>query len=111
MHGKMGHLGGERVYQLAKESFYWSGIEKDVTDYIRNKCIFFSKRKPHMLPQSPLRTVTSSGPTYIVGIYFLKIGTCSGVYEYILVISHHFTRYTQIYATMKKSARTAASKL
>ena len=38
MHGKMGHLGGERVYQLAKESFYWSGMEKDITDYIRNKC-------------------------------------------------------------------------
>ena len=47
----------------------------------------------------------------IVGIYFLKVDKCSGGYEYILVITDHFTKYTQIYATKNKSAGTAASKL
>ena len=48
----MGHLGGERFYQLAKEWFYWPGMEKDIKDYIRNKCICLSQRKPHALPQA-----------------------------------------------------------
>ena len=47
----------------------------------------------------------------IVGIDFLKVDQCFGGYENILVITDHFTRYTQIYATKNKSARTAASKL
>ena len=47
----------------------------------------------------------------IVGIDFLKVDKCSGGYENILVITDHFTIYTQIYATKNKSARTAASKL
>ena len=111
LHEKMGNLGGKRVYQLAKERFYWPGMEKDIEDYIKNKCICLSQRKPHVLPQVSLGTVKSSGPMDIVGIDFLKVDKCSGGYEYILVITDHFARYTQIYVTKKKSARTAASKL
>ena len=44
----------------------------------------------------------------IVGIDFLKVDKCSGGYEYILVITDHFTRYAQIYATQNKLATTAA---
>ena len=47
----------------------------------------------------------------IGGIDFLKIDKCSSGYDYILVTSDHFTRYTQIYATKNKSARTIASNL
>ena len=58
-----------------------------------------------------LGTIKSSGQLDIVGIDFLKVDQCSGGYEYILVISDHFTRCTQVYATKKKSAQTAASEL
>ena len=30
----MGNLGGGKVYQLAKDRFYWPGMEKDLKDYI-----------------------------------------------------------------------------
>ena len=90
----MGHLRGERVYQLAKEKFYWYG-KKFIKDYIKIKCICLSQKKPHVLPQAPLGTVKSSGPMDIVGIDFLKVDKCSSGYEYILVITDHFTRYTK----------------
>ena len=61
-----------------------------------------------MLPQAHLGTVKSSRPMDIVGIDFLKVDKCSGGYEYILVITDHFTRYAQIYATQNKLATTAA---
>ena len=59
----------------------------------------------------PLGTVKSSGTMDIVGTDFLKDDKCSGGYEYILVITDYFTRYTQISTTKNKSARTAASKI
>ena len=68
LHEEMGHLGGERLYQLAKERFYWPGMEKDIKDFIRNKCICLTQKKPHMLPQAPFRSVKLSGPMDIVGI-------------------------------------------
>ena len=111
LHEKMRHLGGERVYQPAKDRFYWPGMEKDIKDYIKNKCTCLNQRKPHVLPQAPLGTVKSSVPMDIVVTDFLKLDKCSGGYEYMLVITDHFTRYTQIYATKNKSAKTAASKL
>ena len=64
-----------------------------------------------MLPQAPLGTVKSSGPMDIVGIDLLKVYKCSGGYQYILVITDHSTKYTQIYVTKNESARTAVSKL
>ena len=54
LHEKIGHLGGERVYQLAKDRFYWPGMEKDIKDHIKNKCTCRSQRKPNVLPQAPL---------------------------------------------------------
>ena len=83
-------------------------MEKDIADFIKNKCICLTQRKPHVLPQAPLGTVKSSGPMDIVGIDSLKVDKCSGGYEYILAISDHFTRYTPIYATKNKSTKTAA---
>ena len=54
LHEKMGHLGGERVYQIRKERFHWPGMEKDIKDYIKNKCTCLSQRKPHVLQQATL---------------------------------------------------------
>lgn len=33
----MGHIGGETIYQLAKETFCWSGMEKGIKDFFKNK--------------------------------------------------------------------------
>ena len=49
----MGHLGGERIYQLAKERFCWPGKEKDIKDYIKNKCICLSQRLSPCVATSP----------------------------------------------------------
>lgn len=41
----------------------------------------------------------------------LKADKCPSGYKYILVLSVHFTRYTQINATTNKSAKIGVSKL
>lgn len=40
LHYEMGHLGVERVLHLAKSSFYWTGIQKQVELFITQMCQF-----------------------------------------------------------------------
>ena len=55
--------------------------------------------------------MTSSSPLQLVGIDFQHLDPCSGGYEYLLVITDHFTRFVQVYETTNRSARTTAEKL
>ena len=59
----------------------------------------------------PLKTITSSSPMELIGLNFLHLDTCTGGCQYLLVITDHFTRYTQAYPTRNKEAKTAATRM
>ena len=111
LHIKMGHLGKERVLQLTKERFYWPKMEDDINHFITKVCTCVKSKKPNIHHEAPMQTITTSAPLELIGIDFLHLDTCSGGYEYILVITDHFTRFTQAYPTTNKSGKTAAEKL
>ena len=46
-----------------------------------------------------VKSVKSPGLMNIIGMNFLKVDKCSDAFEYILVISDHFTKYKRIYST------------
>ena len=46
-----------------------------------------------------------------VTIDFLLLNDCSNCYEYFLVVTDFFTRYTQAYPTRSKVSRTAAKRI
>ena len=107
----MGHLGIDRTMQLIRERFYWPKMEEDVRYFINYLCPCVAQKKPHIQVKAPMLSIESSAPLELIGIDFLHLEKSSGGYEYILLITDHFTRYAQAYATRNKAAKTAANHL
>ena len=111
LHKKMGHLGTGKVVELARRRFYWSGMYKDIDTYIRRKCRCVKQKRPNGEGRAPLVPIKSTYPFEIVSLDFLKLDKAKGGFEYVLVVTNHFSRYVQAFATKTKSAKAAAEKL
>lgn len=103
----MGHQGRDRTTSLIKERFFWYGMTKDIEQWIQKcpRCIW---RKTPTNERAPLKSITTSQPMEIVCMDFLKLEISKGGYQYVLVITDHFTRYAQAIPTKNTTARTTA---
>ena len=111
IHEKMGHLGADKVEELARQRYYWPYMRKDIQEYIRKKCSCVASKKPNVLEKAPLVPILASYPFEMICIDFLKLDRCKGGFQYVLVVTDHFTRFSQAYATKNKSSKAAATKL
>ena len=111
LHENMGHLGADRVIELARERFYWPFMRADITHYVTKVCQCMKQRKPAVHVNAPLQLIISTGPFQLVSLDFVHLEPSSGGYQYTLVIMDHYTRFAQAYAMHDKSAKTAADKL
>ena len=83
----------------------------DIFHFITKACSCVKKKIPSKLEKAPLQYISTNAPTELVGLDFLHLDPCVGGYEYLLVITDHFTGFTQAYPTANKKAKTAAEKL
>ena len=111
LHENMGHLGADRVIELARERFYWPFMRADITHYVTKVCQCLKQPKPAVHVNAPLQPIISTGPFQLVSMDFVHLEPSSGGYQYILVIMDHYTRFAQAYAMRDKSAKTAADRL
>ena len=112
LHTDMGHLGADRVGELARKRVYWPGMQKDIMDFIQHKCACLKQRKPQRSKKvAPLQRITTNAPLEMITIDFLHLEKGSGGYEYILVIVDHFTKFVQAYPTRNKFTKTVAKHL
>ena len=88
----MGHFGYNRTLELMKERFFWPKTYDDVKYFVTKICKCIKDQLPNALPEAPLKTITSSPME-------------------LLIITDYFTRYTQVYPTSNKEAKTAATRL
>ena len=105
LHDRMGHMGRERTLDLVRSRFFWPGLRSDVQRKISNcgRCLRFRKQKD----TAPLVSIHTSQPLELVCMDFVSLQPSKG-YDSVLVITDHFTRYTQAIPTKNQTARTTA---
>ena len=57
-----------------------------------------------------MQSISTSGPLEIISINFLHLDKSSGGYQYLLVVTDLFKKFTQGYATRNKEGKTAAER-
>ena len=76
------------------------------------KSILFTwvrQKKPHIQVQVPLLSIITLSPLEVIEVDVLHLEKLSGGFEYMLLLTDHFTRYTKVYPTKNKAAQTAAN--
>ena len=111
LHVDMGHLGVERVAELARKRVYWPGMLKDIDKFIHKRCLCIMHQRPHRKKIAPLHSIITSMPLDLISVDFVKLEVGKGGFQYILVIVDHFTKYAQAYPTRNKSSITASKRL
>ena len=108
LHENMGHLGYEKVQELVRERYYWPNYEKDLKNFIEEKCKCKFDKKPNRKQTAPLTNIISKQPFELISIDYLLLDECKGQYKYLLVVVDHFSKYAQAFPTKNKSGRAAA---
>ena len=111
LHVDMGHLGKDKVTQMAKQRVYWPAMEDDIDKFINSSCICIMQRKPPTSKKAELQSIITSLPMELISVDFVKMEKGCGGYQYILVIVDHFSRFAQAYPTKNKSSKTAAQRI
>jgi transposase InsO family protein len=111
LHEKMGHLGAERVEELSRQRFYWPYMKKDIELYVTTKCACIADKTTPVFVKAPLSHIAASEPFELVSLDFMKLDLCKGRFQHVLVVTDHFTKFAQAYATKNKSSKAAADKL
>ena len=111
LHQQLGHLGPDRVLELARKRFYWPRMRQCIETYVKKKCRCKIAKKPSNPVRAPLSPIVSTYPFEILTIDYLHLDRAKGGYEYVLVCCDHFTKFVQLYPTRKKSGLEAADKI
>ena len=81
LHQKMGHLGSDRVEELARQRFYWPYMVKDIEFFITQKCSCVASKKPNKSEKAPLVPILTTTPFEMICIDYLKLGPCKGGFQ------------------------------
>ena len=108
LHCDMGHLGRDRTLHLFKQRFYWPGMSSFVDQKIRTCGRCLRAKAPHIPHRAPLQVIKTSQPLELICIDFLSLETAKGGYDSVLIITDHFTKYSQAIPTRNQLASTTA---
>ena len=103
---QISHLGQDRVLELLRDRFFWPGMHMDVTSYI-NSCPRCIRRKTQS-DVAPLHNIEATQPLELIHLDYLQIKPSKGNIENVLIVTDHFTRYTQVYPSKTQTALATA---
>ena len=110
IHDECGHLGRDKTIEFARDRYFWPGMAKDISNYV-SQCKACILRKGPTNQTAPLHPITSKEPLELLCIDFLTVEPCKGGIENILVITDHFSRFSQAIPCKNTTAKTTAKLL
>ena len=97
------------MLSLMCDRFYWPHMAAQAKEHI-SKCYLYLAFKAKQ-PKAPLENIMATHPLELVHLNYLCLGPGKGLEENVLVVTDHFTRYTQAYVTRTQMAQTTARTL
>ncbi|XP_056008433.1 uncharacterized protein LOC130051105 [Ostrea edulis] len=90
----MGHPGRDRTTSLITEHFYWPRMRNDIQRWIEecDRCMKFNTPTNQ---KAALVNIQTSFPLELVCMDYLTIEPCKGGVQNILVMTDHFTKFTE----------------
>jgi transposase InsO family protein len=111
LHDDMGHPGRDKTVELYKSRFYWPGMVSEIEASVKSCSRCTMTKRPYLPDHAPLEPIITTQPLELVCVDFLTLEESVGGYSNILVITDHFTKYSQAYPTRNQSAVTTAKLL
>lgn len=111
VHDLAGHQGQPRTLSLARQRFYWPGMERDVRDYVKTctRCVL--SKTPEPAARAPLESIKTTAPLELVCIDFWAAEDRNNKSVDVLVITDHFTKLAHAFPCHNQSAKSVAKKL
>ena len=102
LHVNIGHLGTDRTTELIKSRSYWLLMDDEIKHFVTQirRCV--KRKKPHIMKAAAMQSMATSEPLEIIYMDFLHLDKSSVGYQYLLVVTDLFTKFTQVSATRNK---------
>ena len=97
--------------QLIKDMFYWPGMSSDTSHFVMKTCSCVQKKRSPKLKKAPLQCTSTNAALELVDLDFLHLDLCRRECEYLLIITYHFSGFTQAYPTANEKYKTAPERL
>ena len=97
------------MLELLRDRLYWPGMHIDVASYINSwpRCI----RRKTQPDVAPLHNIEATQPLELIHLDYLQIEPSKGNVENVLIVTDHFTRYSQVYPYKMQTALATAKLL
>lgn len=111
VHDEAGHQGQQRTLYLARQRFYWSGLEKDVRGHVKSckRCVLSKTPEPEA--RAPLENIVTTEPLELVCLDFWCAEDSKNRSLDVLVVTDHFTKMANAFLCPNQSAKAVAHQL
>lgn len=110
LHDAAGHQGRSRTLSLARQRFFWTGMEYDIANYVRTCMRCIVGKTPEPKDRALLENIRTSEPMELICIDFWTAEQGDKSVD-VLVATDHFTKLAYAFPCKNQSAKQVAHHL